>query len=216
MNKQGKSDIAQAERAHTSHGRRLGEILIDLGYITQPQLDEALEYQKEKGGRLGWILACLGYVNRLELYGGLAEHFGLPFETNTAYMKRNIDTELIAKVTHEELMRYQAIPFTRKDNVLSILTAEPKEEATLLFFQDRFGVDTIKEIVITDLDLTRVSEELYRGSIQDKSVHGLFYRNPDESAYKVLSQLQRLGFLLALCVSLLWIYYSATSFFLFF
>jgi len=216
MNKQEKSDIAQTARAHTSHGKRLGEILIDLGYITQPQLDEALEYQKEKGGRLGWILACLGYVNRLELYGGLADHFGLPFETNTAYMKRNIDTELIAKVTHEELMRYQAIPFTRKDNVLSILTAEPKEEATLLFFQDRFGVDTIKEIVITDLDLTRLSEQLYRGCIQDESVHGLFYRNPDESAYKVLSRLQRLGLLLALCISLFWIYNSATSFFLIF
>ncbi|RJS81375.1 hypothetical protein CW713_06445, partial [Methanophagales archaeon] len=212
MNSPGKSDMAQAEHIHSSNRGKLGEILIDLGYITQPQLDEALEYQQEKGGRLGWILACLGYVNRLELYGGLAERYDLPFETNTAYMKQNLDTKLIAEVTHEEIMRYQAIPFSRNDNALSILTAEPKTEATLLFFQDRFGVDTLKEIVITDLDLTRMSEELYRGSIRDKSVHGLFYRNPDESAYKVLSRPQWMGLLLSLCISLLWLYYRATSF----
>jgi len=43
-------------------------VLVELGYIDQAQLDEVLDYPRDKGGRIGWILACLGYVNRLELY----------------------------------------------------------------------------------------------------------------------------------------------------
>lgn len=208
------TDMSQAEHGHNSDRSRIGEVLIELGHIDQAQLDEVLEYQRDKGGRLGWILASLGYVNRLELYAGLAKHFGLPFETNTTYMKHNIDTKLIAKVTHEEIMQYQAMPYRIKDDVLSILTAEPKDRETSLFFQHRFEVDTINEIVITDLDLTRVSEELYRGRILDTSIHGLFYRNPDESAQRVLSRPQILFLLSFLCVSLFWIYYSSTSFFI--
>lgn len=208
------TDMTQAEHGHNSDRSRIGEVLIELGYIDQAQLDEVLEYQRDKGGRLGWILASLGYVNRLELYAGLAKHFGLPFETNTAYMKHNIDTKLIAKVTHEEIMQYQAMPYRIKEGVLSILTAEPKDRETSLFFQHRFEVDTINEIVITDLDLTRVSEELYRGRILDTSIHGLFYRNPDESAQRVLSRPQILFLLFFFCVSLFWIYYSSTSFFI--
>jgi len=69
-------------------------------------------------------------------------------------------------------------------------------------------------LVITDLDLTRVSEELYRGHILDTSIHGLFYRNPDESAQRVLTLPQIVFFILLLCVSSFWIYYSSTSFFI--
>ncbi|RCV65792.1 hypothetical protein C5S53_01985 [Methanophagales archaeon] len=129
-------------------------------------------------------------------------------------MKHNIDTKLIAKVTHEEIMRYLAMPYRIKDGVLSILTAEPKDRGTSLFFRRRFEVDTINEIVITNLDLTRVSEELYRYRILDTSIHGLFYRNPDESAQRVLTRPQIVLFILFFCVSAFWIYYSSTSFFI--
>jgi hypothetical protein len=42
--------------------RLLGQIYLELGYISQFQLDHALEYQSQKGGRLGWILGTLGYM----------------------------------------------------------------------------------------------------------------------------------------------------------
>lgn len=205
----------QTESTHASNRSRIGEVLIELGYITQSQLDQALEYQRKKGGRLGWILASLGYVNRLELYAGLAKHFGLPFETNTAYMERSIDKKLLSEVTHEEIMRYQTLPRRLTDDVLSILTAEPNDHETLQFFRDQFGVNAINETVITDLDLTRISEELYRGEILDRSVHGLFYRNPDESAYRILSKPQLVFIPSLLCALLFWFYLSTHSFFVF-
>jgi hypothetical protein len=69
----------------TIGAKKIGDVLQDLGYITQSQLNRALEYQEQNGGELGWILANLGYITRLELFEGLARHYGLSFETNIAY-----------------------------------------------------------------------------------------------------------------------------------
>lgn len=195
--------------------KRIGEVFLELGYITEPQLDRALEYQRHKGGRLGWILATLGYMTRLELYEGLARHFGLPFETDTSYMRDKIDRALVTMLTHEEVVEYQAVPFQLEDNTLFVLTADPNGQHAMDFLYRRFGVNHISQIVITDLDLMKVSEGLYRDSILDDSVNGLLYRNPAESAHKVISRPQ-LIFLVALLGSLAtWLYFNPYNFLIF-
>jgi hypothetical protein len=42
--------------------KRLGEILMENGIISQKQLDEALEMQTSKGGFLGIILVEMGHL----------------------------------------------------------------------------------------------------------------------------------------------------------
>lgn len=42
--------------------KRLGEILMENGIITQKQLTEALGVQESKGGLLGIILVEMGYL----------------------------------------------------------------------------------------------------------------------------------------------------------
>jgi cellulose synthase/poly-beta-1,6-N-acetylglucosamine synthase-like glycosyltransferase len=199
----------------TIGSRRIGELFLELGYITETQLAHALEYQKHKGGRLGWILATLGYITRLEFYEGLAKHFGLPFETDTSHMIKNIDRTLATMLTHEEIVKYQAIPFCLSDNTLCVLTADPNSQRALGLLCRRFGVNRISQIVITDLDLMKVSEELYRDSILDMSINGLLYRNPEESAHKVISRPQLIFSVLLLCGLAIWLYLSAHTFLVF-
>lgn len=55
--------------------RRLGDIFVDRGTITTAQLDEALAVQREAGGRIGEILVELGYVTRVALAGVIAEQW---------------------------------------------------------------------------------------------------------------------------------------------
>ena len=38
------TDMTQAEHGHNTDRSRIGEVLIELGYIDQAQLDEVLEY----------------------------------------------------------------------------------------------------------------------------------------------------------------------------
>ena len=58
---------------------RLGDVLIDFGYITQDQLQAALAYQKEhKNLRVGQALQELGfYVNERQVLEALAQRLQL-------------------------------------------------------------------------------------------------------------------------------------------
>lgn len=74
----------EADEHLTADGRRrIGEIFVELGFITSPQLEDALDVQRAKGGRIGEILVEQGSLTRLDLASALAEHgephrFALP------------------------------------------------------------------------------------------------------------------------------------------
>ena len=55
--------------------RPIGEIFVELGFITQGQLEGALAVQKTTGARIGEILVEQGSLTRLDLASALAEHW---------------------------------------------------------------------------------------------------------------------------------------------
>lgn len=57
----------------------IGELLIKSGIITENQLKEALEIQKKKQKKLGEILVELGYLNPRDLLWLLSEQKSIPF-----------------------------------------------------------------------------------------------------------------------------------------
>ena len=55
--------------------RPLGEIFVELGFISSGQLDAALDKQRETGARIGEILVEQGSLTRLDLASALAEQW---------------------------------------------------------------------------------------------------------------------------------------------
>ncbi len=55
--------------------RPLGEIFVELGFISSDQLDAALDTQRESGARIGEILVEQGSLTRLDLASALAEQW---------------------------------------------------------------------------------------------------------------------------------------------
>ena len=53
--------------------RRLGEIFVDRGFVSQEELEHALERQSQTGERLGEALVAQGVISKFELAGALAE-----------------------------------------------------------------------------------------------------------------------------------------------
>ncbi len=53
--------------------RRLGEIFVDRGFVSQDELDQALARQRQTGERLGEALVAQGVISKFELAGALAE-----------------------------------------------------------------------------------------------------------------------------------------------
>jgi type IV pilus assembly protein PilB len=59
--------------------KMLGEMLVTGGLITEEQLKKALEEQKKRGGRVGEILIDLGFITELNLASFLARQLHLPY-----------------------------------------------------------------------------------------------------------------------------------------
>ena len=57
---------------------RLGEKLIQLGKITNAQLDKALQEQKRNGGLIGSNLIKLGFIEEADLLNFLSQQYGFP------------------------------------------------------------------------------------------------------------------------------------------
>lgn len=55
--------------------KRLGDIVVERKLITSQQLDEALAVQRASGGKLGEILVDLGFITRVALAGVIAEQW---------------------------------------------------------------------------------------------------------------------------------------------
>lgn len=55
--------------------RRLGDIFVERGLITDEQLQEALVVQQDTGGRLGEILVERGFITRVALAGVISEQW---------------------------------------------------------------------------------------------------------------------------------------------
>lgn len=58
---------------------RIGEILVRLGHAHREQIDEALELQKIRPKRLGELLLDIGYNEEDHILRALSEQFGIPY-----------------------------------------------------------------------------------------------------------------------------------------
>lgn len=176
---------------------RIGDILVNKGYLKKDDLYKALSIQKNNGGKLGWILVSNDFVTRIQFYEALAEKYELSFVSDDIekYYYR-IDTTLLQKMEPEEIIEYQAIPLYIKNNTLILLTSFPKKVKTLEHFKHKFDIEEIEEKIITDQDISNLVRKLFKKSLHTKAIYGLHDRKPEESAFTTMIKPQ----IIFLCV----------------
>jgi type IV pilus assembly protein PilB len=69
---------AGPQRPAVVAAKRLGQVLLDLKLLARSALDEALRRQEGSGKRLGELLLEVGAIHERELYAALADHLRLP------------------------------------------------------------------------------------------------------------------------------------------
>ena len=75
--------------------KRLGEVLLDRSVINRKELEQALAHQKSHGGLLGEILIQLGFVTEEEIALTLTAQYGFPYLPLDNYEIDNKVTDLI-------------------------------------------------------------------------------------------------------------------------
>jgi hypothetical protein len=73
------------EAAREISWRPLGQLFVDKGLLTEEGLEHALSEQAASGGRLGDKLVELGYVSRHALARLLAEQTGVEFDVDSGF-----------------------------------------------------------------------------------------------------------------------------------
>ncbi len=108
--------------------RKLGEILLEEGLITDEQLETALTIQKGKNKKLGKVLIELGYINDMQVAETLTKQLSLQMVDCKDY---NPSMEILSLVPKEIAESKLVLPLELKNKNLLIAMANPLEWETI-------------------------------------------------------------------------------------
>lgn len=102
--------------------KRLGDLLVELGYITQKQVDEAIKIQKSTSKRLGRIFVEQGLITEESLMNLLELQLGIP-----RIDLESVDVNMTAVTTISEGLakKYNLIPVKFNNRNLVIAMSDP-------------------------------------------------------------------------------------------
>src|SRR3990167_1787141 len=103
--------------------RKLGSILLEHTKLTQEQLDEVLEIQRETGKRLGEILIEKNYLRPEEVMKALSLQLGIPFYTEIPVA--DIDPALVNDIPINYAKQHDVIPIARDDEGVTVVMSDP-------------------------------------------------------------------------------------------
>ena len=102
--------------------KRLGELLIDSGLISQEQLAEALEIQKQSGEKLGNIIVNQNYVSEPQIMEVLEFQLGIPFvDLNNT----KIPSEAQRIIPYNLIRRHNVVAVKIEMNMLYVAMDDP-------------------------------------------------------------------------------------------
>ena len=105
--------------------RRLGQILVDMGFITDEQLELLVDEQKQHQGQLiGRVAMDMGLINEDQLVQALAEQMSL--QTISAHEVK-IKKEVLAMVSEPMAQMYRVIPVEHDGDTLSVAMCDPQD-----------------------------------------------------------------------------------------
>lgn len=162
--------------------KRLGDMLIDAGVLTQNQLMAALEEQKNKKQKLGETLIELGMISEIEIARALQLQLG--YDMIVLSEIRIVD-DILNLVTDQILRKHMVIPFeysTSNANILRLAMADPMD---IIAIDDLAIISNrqIEPVVSTPRDIMAAIDKYY-GNAEAMAVAER-YTKEKESKYQL-------------------------------
>ena len=149
-------------RASRPEKLRLGQILVQQNWLTEAQLQAALEEQKQIGRRLGRILTDKGIITQEQLAQALARQLNLPYVD----LKRiNLKRELVIKLPESAARRFRALVLEDSGASLKVGMADPTD-LTASDEIARILKRSIDVVVLSGTDVLAAIDRIYRRTEQ--------------------------------------------------
>jgi type IV pilus assembly protein PilB len=141
--------------------RRLGQILVDLGFISDDQLEQLLEdHQASPGILIGKFAESQNLINEEQLAQALAEQWGMQV-VNLADIV--VPPNVLSMVTETMAQMYRIIPIAFRDDTLTIALCDPQNLSIQDELRTFLGYD-IRSVVATERDVLKALERYYASS----------------------------------------------------
>ena len=102
--------------------KRLGDLLVELGYITEDQVKDAIKVQKATGKRLGRIFVEQGLITEESLLNLLELQLGIP---RIDLELIDIDMKAVSTISEALAKKYNLIPVKFRDGKLIVAMSDP-------------------------------------------------------------------------------------------
>ena len=145
----------ERERYH-----RLGELLLKEGIITQAQLDNALNIQRQDGGRLGEILVKLGILKEDQAVAILGKQLNIPYFNLGTELKPAADQNLEQLIPKDFALRNIVLPLSRTLRSLTVAMSDPLDLILIDNLRKLSGCE-INPIIAAKSDIAKAIENFY-------------------------------------------------------
>jgi type IV pilus assembly protein PilB len=138
--------------------RRIGQILVDLGFLSEDRLEAVLEEQQQRPGELfGQIAIGMGLLTDEQLAQGLAEQMGMQVISLADVV---VPSDVLAHITQPMAQLYRIVPVSFKDHTLTIAMCDPQKLSIIDELRSFLGYD-IRAVVATEKDVARALDRYY-------------------------------------------------------
>ena len=137
--------------------KKLGEMLLEDGLITEEQLRQALTEHKRAGVKLGQYITRNGMINEDTMVDMLSRQLKIDKYTPAAYP---LDMGLTALIPVEMAQKHQVAPLRKRARLLTVAVMDPLNISTL----DAIEMSTnceIAPVVCTERELNQLISSLY-------------------------------------------------------
>ena len=137
---------------------RLGDLLVEKGFITNDQLQLALQEQKKLGRKLGSTLVELGMITEDSILNLLSSQLSIPLIDLTNY---SYSEEVVRTLSETVARRYRAIVLEDRANDYLVGMADPTDLYAVDEIQGKLS-KTLSQAIVREEDLLETFDKVYR------------------------------------------------------
>ena len=162
---------------------RLGDLLVEMKYITQEQLNKALAFQKQSGGMLGDVLLSLQMLEPEQLYRAIAT------QNNIGRIGTELSLDTQVKLPEKIAREYGVVIVHQYANrYLAAVNAPLSDERRTEL--ERMLEMPIEQVLATHSEMEMFWSQVYGDEMMHESISKLAIEQPHNSAQKTFTRWQ--------------------------
>ena len=138
---------------------RLGDVLVEQGWLSPEALEEGLEAQAENGERLGQVLVQQKKITEQELLNALA--LQLDLEVMESIDDKELRFDLVEQLPIQYLKKHEIFPFQSEDGTLRIAVNDPLDLEVLDDLRILFGQNEIRPVLVPAREILSAINRTY-------------------------------------------------------